>query len=242
MKKVIPILTIVAVLAFFGSAGAVMGVSSMMPGVGGTGTIGAGSMMGGGFAMTNTGGFGMMNGMAGAPVVGDDGTAYLISFNPSANPGTTPTSNSFESTITAVTPSGAVTSITLNGIASRPVVEGNVLAATASLPNFSNFNILENLGTSTPSEQSMLYVVGLPLTSSSVPVGVSLDGRFASIAVIASNAIYVVTSDFGNGMMTGSGTFNMMYGSYNFNGTGTAHSYLYIIGFDGHLVNKITLQ
>ena len=230
MKKIIPVLTIVAVLAFFGSAGAVMG----------------GSMMGGGFAMTNTGGFGMMNGMAGAPVVGDDGTAYLISFNPSANPGATPTSNSFESTITAVTPSsGAVSSITLNGIASRPVVEGNVLAATASLPDFSNFNMFENLGSASPSGQSVLYVVSLPLNASQKPVGVSLDGRFASIPVIASNAIYVVTSDFGNGMMTGSGTFNMfnaMFPNYNFNNAGTAHSYLYIIGFDGHLVNKITLQ
>ncbi len=229
MKKIIPILTMVVVLALIGVAGAVMG----------------GGMMGGGFAMTNTGGFGMMNGMAGAPVVGDDGTAYLVSYNPAANPGTLPTSNSFESTITAVTPSGAVSSITLNGIASRPVVEGNVLAATASLPNFSNFNVLENLGSAAPSGQSMLYVVSLPLNGSQTPVGVSLDGRFASIPVIASNAIYVVTSDFGNGMMTGSGTFNMfnaMFPNYNFNGTGVAHSYLYIIGFDGHLVNKTTLQ
>ncbi|MDA8240844.1 MAG: hypothetical protein M0Z67_10805 [Nitrospiraceae bacterium] len=69
MKKIIPILTMVVVLALVGIAGAVMG----------------GSMMGGGFAMTNTGGFGMMNGMAGAPVVGDDGTAYLVSYNPTAN-------------------------------------------------------------------------------------------------------------------------------------------------------------
>ncbi|MDA8105908.1 MAG: hypothetical protein M0Z71_11080 [Nitrospiraceae bacterium] len=242
MKKIIPVLTIVAVLAFFGSAGAIMGGSSMMPGVGGTGTIGAGAMMGGGFAMTNTGGFGMMNGMAGAPVVGSDGTAYLISYNPSANPGTVPGSNSFESTITAVTPSGAVSSITLNGIVSRPVVKGNALVATASLPNFSNYHVFQNFGTAAPAGQSMAYVVTLPLTSSSVPVGVSLDGQFASTPVIENNNAYVVTSDFGNGMMTGNSTFNMMYGNYNFNNTGTAHSYLYIIGLDGSLVNKITLQ
>jgi hypothetical protein len=235
MKKIIPILTIVAVLALFGGAGAAM----MGPGSGTTA-----SMMGGGFMMTNTGGFGMMNGMAAAPVVGDDGTAYLVSYNPSANPGPVPTSNSFESTLTAATVSGAVSSITLSGIASRPVVAGNVLAATSSLPDMGNYNLFENLGSAAPSGQSTLYVVNLPLTSSSVPMGVSLDGQFASIPVIASNAIYVVTSDFGNGMMTGSGTFDMfnaMYHGYNFNNGGTAKSYLYIIGFDGS-VNKIPLQ
>ncbi len=217
----------------------------ILAGVAGAAMMGPGTAMMGGFAMTNTGGFGMMNGMAGAPVVGSDGTAYLLSYNPAANPGTIPTSNSFESTITAVTPSGTVSSITLKGIASRPIVEGNLLAATASLPDFSNFNMLENLGSVSPSGQSVLYVVSLPLNASQMPVGVSLDGRFASIPVIANNAIYVLTSDFGNGMMTGSGTFNMfnaMFPNYNFNGTGTAHSYLYIIGFDGSLVNKITLQ
>lgn len=226
MKKIIPILTMVIVLGLIGGAGAAMG---------------SGPMMGGGFAMTNAGGFGMMNGMAGAPVVGSDGTAYIVSYNPSANPGTVPSSSSFESTITAVTPSGVITSITLNGIASRPVVEGNVLAATASLPDFSNFNLFENLGSAAPSGQSMLYVVSLPFTADK-PVGVSLDGHFASMPVIANNAVYVVTSDFGNGMMNGSGTFNMMYGNYNFNSSGTAKSYLYIIGFDGSLVNKLTLQ
>ena len=224
VKKILLIALLVGMFAFAGIAGAAM--------------MGGGTMMG----LTNTGGFGMMNGMAGAPVVDSNGTAYLVSYNPSANPGPVPSSNSFESVITAVTPSGAVNSITLKGIVSRPVIDGNVLVATASLPNFSNFNVFGNLGTTAPSGQSMAYVVNLPLTSSSVPVGVSLDGQFASTPVIANNNVYIVTSDFGNGMMTGNSTFNMMYGSYNFNGTGTAHSYLYIIGFDGNLVNKITLQ
>jgi hypothetical protein len=235
MKKILLIGIVAGLLVFAGIAGAAM----MGPGAG---TIGAGAMMGGGFAMTNTGGFGMTNGMAGAPVVGDDGTAYVVSYNPSANPGTVPTSSSFESTITAVSPSGAVSSITLNGMVSRPVVYGNALVATASLPDFSNFDVLENLGSTTPSGQSMVYVVNLPITSSSVPVGASLDGRFASTPVIEHNNAYVVTSDFGNGMMTGNSTFGTMYGNYNFNSTGTAHSYLYIIGLDGSLVNKIPLQ
>lgn len=234
MKKILSVVLIMGMIAFAGVAGAAMmgGGSSTVPG----------SMMGGGGMMTNTGGFGMMNGMAGAPVVGSDGTAYVIGYNPTTNPGTVPTNNSFTSTITAVTPSGSVGSITLKGIVSRPVIDGNLLVATSSLPDMMNFNVVGNLGTTAPTEQSMVYVVNLPVTSSSMPVGVSLDGQFASMPVIANNAVYVVTSDFGNGMMTGSSTFNMMYGNYNFNGTGTAHSYLYIIGFDGKLINKIQIQ
>jgi hypothetical protein len=233
MKRIFLTGILVGVLAFAGISGAVM----MGPGTGGTGT-----MMGGGIGMTNTGGFGMMNGMAGAPVVGSDGTAYLMSYNPSANPGTLPGSNSFESTITAITPSGAVNSITLKGIVSRPVINGNVLVATTSLPDMSNFDVFGNLGTTTPAGQSMAYVVYLPLTSSSVPAAVSLDGRFASTPVIANNNVYIVTSDFGGAMMNGNNTFNMMFGSYNFNAAGNAKSYMYIVDFDGNLVNKITLQ
>ncbi len=232
MKKILIAALLVGMLSFAGIAGAAM--------MGGTDITG--TMMGGGIGMTNTGGFGMMNGMAGAPVVGSDGTAYLVSYNPTANPGTVPSDNSFESTITAVTAAGAVNSITLNGIVSRPVIDGNLLVATSSLPDMMNFNVVGNLGTTAPAGQSMVYVVSLPLSSSSVPVGVSLDGQFASLPVIANNAVYVTTSDFGNGMMTDSSTFNMMFGNYNFSGTGTAHSYLYIIGFDGNLINKIQLQ
>jgi hypothetical protein len=233
MKKILSIVLAAGLLMFAGIAGAAM----MGPGTGTTS-----SMMGGGFAMTNTGGFGMMNGMAGAPVVGSDGTAYIVSYNPTANPGAVPSSSSFQSTIMAVTPSGSISSITLQGIVSRPVVEGDVLVATSSLPNMGDFDVFANLGTASPSGQSMAYIVSLPLTSSSKPIGVSLDGGFASLPVIENNNVYVVTSDFGNGMMNGNNTFNMMYGNYNFNGTGTAHSYLYIVGFDGSLVNKITLQ
>ncbi len=232
MKKIFLVTLLVGMLAFAGIAGAsMMGGGTMMGGTGGT-------MM----DLTNTGGFGMMNGMAGAPVVDSNGTAYLVSYNPTASPDTVPSSDSFESVITAVTPSGAVSSITLKGIVSRPVISGGVLAATASLPDFSNFDVVGNLGTTTPSGQSMAYIINLPLTSSSVPVGVSLDGQFASMPVIANNNVYIFTSDFGNGMMTGSSTFNMMYGNYSFTGTGTPHSYMYIIGFNGSLVNKITLQ
>lgn len=213
--------------------------SASMVGMG-TGTTR--TMMGGGFTMTNTGGFGMLNGMAAAPVVDSEGTAYIVSYNPTANPGKVPTSSSFQSTITAVSPSGSVYTITLDGIVSMPVIEDGVLIATSSLPNMTNFDVVGDYGTASPSEQSMAYIVNLPLTSSSVPVGVSLDGQFASTPVIENNNAYIVTSDYGNGMLTGSGTFSNIYGNYNFNSTGTAHSYMYIIGLDGTLVNKITLQ
>ena len=255
MRKFLLMGVLAGLLVLAGTAGAAMGpgmgtgtgtgtgtVSGAMgPGMG-TGTIGSGSMMGSGFAMTNTGGFGMTNGMAGAPVVGGDGTAYLISYNPSANPGSVPSSSSFQSTITAVDPAGSVSTITVNGIVSKPIIEGNVLVATASLPDMADFHVVRNYGSATPSNQSMAYIVHLPLTASSVPVGVSLDGQFASTPVVENGNVYVVSSDFGNGMMTGSGTFTNMYGNFNFNNAGTAHSYMYIIGLDGNLINKITLQ
>lgn len=225
MKKILSIALLAGMFAFVGIAGA-----AMM----------GGSMMDGGMMMTNAGGFGMMNGMAGSPVVDTDGTAYIVTQNPTASAGTVPGSNSFQSTLSAITPSGQITTITLNGIVSKPVVDGGKIAATASLPNIGNYNVVGNLGTS-PS-QSVLYAISLPLTSSSVPIAVTLDGQFASMPVIANNQVYVTTSDFGNAMMQGNTTFNNMYGNFNFNGTGTAKSYLYIVGFDGTLINKIQLQ
>ena len=232
MKKVvISLLVLAAVIGVSGMFGNVN--AAMMGGPGGV----SGPMMG----LTNSGGFGMMNGMAGAPVVGDDGTAYIVGFNSTAPANTFPGSNVFQSTISAVTPSGAIETLTLNGMVSRPVIYENFLVATASLPDLTNYWVVDNFGTSSPSVQSVLYIVSLPMTSSTVPAAVTLDGKFASVPVIANDSIYVVTSDFGNAMMNGNSTFNMMYGNYNFNSTGNAKSYLYIISFDG-TTNKITLQ
>ncbi len=237
MKKFIgSLLVLVAVITVFGMFANVN--AAMMGGPGGV----PGSMMGGGMmGLTNSGGFGMMNGMAGSPVVGDDGTAYIVGFNSTAPANTLPGSNVFQSTISAVTPSGVIETLTLNGMVSRPVIYVNFLVATASLPDLTNYWVVDNFGTSSPSVQSVLYIVSLPMTDSTVPVAVTLDGKFASVPVIANNSIYVVTSDFGNAMMNGNNTFNMMYGNYNFNSTGSAKSYLYIISFDG-TTNKITLQ
>lgn len=192
--------------------------------------------------MTNTGGFGMMNGMAGTPVVGDDGTAYLVVHNPASSSGATPNSNSFESKLLAVRNTGDTVSLTLKGMTSKPVVFGNVLVATASLPDFSNYMMVYNYVTNTVNSQSVLYVFSLPLSSASAPSAVSLDGNYASIPVIANNNIYVTTTDFGNAMMQGNNTFAGMYGAYNFNSTGSAKSSLYILNLDGTIALKVTIQ
>jgi hypothetical protein len=235
MKRTILVLMLACLLAFAGNAGAAMG-GGMMGGVTPT------AMMGGGMNMTNTGGFGMMNGMAGSPVVGNDGTAYLVSYNPTASPGSVPTSNSFQSTVSAITPSGQINTITLKGIVSRPVVSGDVLVATASLPDASNYNVIGSLGSSSTG-QSVLYAITLPINSSTpAPIAVTMDGEFASVPVIAADKVYVTTTDFGIAMMQGNTTFGGMYGSFNFNNAGTAKSYLYIVNFDGSLAAKIPLQ
>ncbi|MBA4373298.1 MAG: hypothetical protein C0402_10625 [Thermodesulfovibrio sp.] len=241
MKKILMITVLVGMLAFMGSAQASMtGGGNFTPGAMMGGGIGPGTMMSNGIGMANAGGFGMMNGLSSAPLVGSDGTAYIVGFNSTAAAGTTPSSNVFQSTISAVTTAGAIQTLTLKGIVSRPVLANGYLVATASLPDTTNFNVVGNLGTNSTSK-SILYAVTLPLTSSSLPVALSLDGEFASVPVIVGNNIYVVTSDFGSGMMDGSNVFNMMYGNYNFSNS-NAHSYMYIVDFSGKLINKITLQ
>ncbi|MEJ2695752.1 MAG: hypothetical protein P8013_03810 [Candidatus Sulfobium sp.] len=235
MKKqtVFKVLSLVAVLvmAFAVRSEAMMGT----PVSGGT-TDGGGYITGGmmgGFQMTNNGGFGMMNGMAGTPVVGDDGTAYLVSYTPTADPGTIPTYNSFQSSLMAFSPDGTPVTLTLNGILSRPLVEGNVLVATASLPNFQQFNVLDNT-----SGQSVLYAVSLPFSASSTPAAIALDGNYASVPVIKNNMVYVTTTDFGNAMM-GSGTFSMF--NYDFS-TSAAKSYLYMYNLNDGTLNKYEIQ
>jgi hypothetical protein len=196
------------------------------------------AMMGGGFAMTNNGGFGMMNGMAGAPVVGNDGTAYLVSYTPqTATTGTAPTSASFHSSLMAFSPDGGTpVTLTLNGILSRPVVDfdGNYLVATASLPDFTQFSVDGNY----MNGQSVLYAVQLPLSAASTPMAVALDGGYASLPVVQNNMVYVTTTDFGNAMM-GSGTFSMF--NYDFS-TSTAKSYLYIFNLNNQTINKYEIQ
>lgn len=200
-----------------------------------------GGGMAGGSMMTNGWGFGMMSGMAGAPVVGDDGTAYIVSHNPASTPGTTPTNNSFESKLVSVKTNGETASLTLKGMISRPVVVGNYLVATASVPDCGNFMVVGNYGNNALNRQSVLYILTLPFSSSTVPGALSMDGSYASVPVVAANHVYVTTTDFGNAMMQGSNMFNGMYGNYNYNSDGTAKSYLYIFNFDGTAPVKVEL-
>ncbi|MBF0563632.1 MAG: hypothetical protein HQK89_00160 [Nitrospirae bacterium] len=192
--------------------------------------MGTGSGMGIGSTtamMGSTDNYGMMNGMSGSPVVGSDGTAYLLTYQLSSTSGTS--SSTFKSTLSAVTLSGQKTSITLTGIVSRPVLssDGGLLFATTSMPDMSQYNMMGNFSTSTTS-LSTLYVIQLPLTQNSKLTAVSLAGNYASVPVIVNNKIYVSTTDFGGSMMGSGVVSNPQQGS----------SYLYIINFDGTVVSK----
>lgn len=199
-------------------------------------------MSGGG--MTNSGGFGMMNGMAGTPVVDDEGIAYLVRWEPNQNPGTMPNSNSFKSTLMAINPNtGKVVSLILDGMLSGPVLSdnGNVLVATASLPNFEDFQMVANHGESNAESQSVLYAIKLPLTESTVPAAVSLDGSYASIPVIANGVVYVTTTSHGDYMM-GRNMFDGMFDNFDFNNQQYQKSFLYVVGLNGILKAKIEIE
>lgn len=232
VRSLLVLVTVIVVFSMFGTVNATM-MGPGWPGMGGPGMFGNAMM-------TNNGGFGMMNGMTGAPIIGDDGTAYLVSYSPTANPGIAPNSNSFKSTILAYGPNGQVSSLDLKGIVSRPIILGDYMVATASLPDFSNYSFFGNYGTNPVSGQSVLYVVNAPLTSSTTPLAISMDGSFASAPVIANNHVYVTTSDWGTAMMNNMA--NWMYGNYNFNQAGNAKTYLYIFNLDGTLASKIVVQ
>jgi len=242
----LPVIVIGLLLVSLVSADAMMGGGGGMGGGTGTGGTGTGGMGGGGMMtgvpLKNSGGMGMMGGMDGSPVVGEDGTAYLITFNPTAPVGTVPSGSSFRSRLVAITTAGTETSINLRGIVSAPVISGTTLFGTASLPDFANYTLTGNHGTYPESEQSVLYILALPMTNSSIPQAVSLDGSYASAPVLANNHIYVVTSDFGRAMMQGNSSFQRMFDGYNFNHSGIAKSYLYILNLDGTLVSKTVIQ
>jgi hypothetical protein len=102
--------------------------------------------------------------------------------------------------------------------------------------------VIYDHGTNPDNQQSVLYFISLPLTSSSKPQAVALDGRFASAPVLANNLIYVVTTDFGRAMMQANPSFQRMFNGYNFNSSGTAESYMYILNLDGTLVSKTVIE
>ena len=146
--------------------GSASGSFAMMGGWNGW-TGGCGWTGGRGGMMTNAGGFGMMNGLAASPVVGPDGTAYLVSTVPSATLGTSPSWKSFQSNIIAVSPAGQILKLTLDGMISRPVIDATSLIATASLPNNGNYLIMANHATA--AAQSAIFWLDLPLSATILP-------------------------------------------------------------------------
>ncbi len=247
--KIAVILTTLMVFAFTSSSFAMMTGGGGMTGGGtgtGTGMMGGGGVVGGSM-MVSAGGFGMMGGAAGAPIVGPDGTAYITSMMPSVTPGTHPTSNSFVSNMMAVTTSGQTIKLSINGIMSKPVSAngitvngstGDFVMSTVSLPNMSDYSIMHDY--SSAAGQSVLFWMQTPFTSSSVPVAVKMDGRYASQPVIANNMIYVTTTNNGYAMMQGIDVFGTTFPNYT--AGSAAKSYMYIFHMDGTLVSKTQLQ
>jgi len=226
MNKTLVVLSVVTVMMLI----TVTGSFAMMSGGGG--------MMGGGSMMTTSGGFGMMDGMGGAPIVATDGTAFVTSMVPTATPGTIPTSGSFESHMMAVTTAGQTVKMSVSGLMSKPVVSGNYMISTVSLPNMKDYTIVADNGTTT--QQSVAVWLHLPMTLSSTPLAIKMDGLYASAPVIKNNLVYITTSDFGYGMMQGNDVYSSTFPNMTF--SSASMSYLYIFSTSGTLVSKTVLQ
>ncbi len=192
---------------------------------------------------TNNSGFGMTNGQMGAPVIGPNGSAYIVTYTPAQNiMGTAPSSQSFRSTLIEITRTGQMHTVTLSGISSQPLIFNGVLLATASLADPTQFQVISNFGTSTTG-QSMLYIVPIPIAENQAPLlAFAMDGAFASNPVVTNNQIYVVTSDFGNALMSDVNSFNSSFGTFDFTNSGQAKSWLYVINTNGTLAQKVELQ
>ena len=231
--KIVFILTVVTILA-----SAAVGSAAMVTPYG---------MMGGGSMMTSSGGFGMMNGMAGEPMVGSDGTAYIVTMMPSATPGTTPTTGSFESNMIAVTTSGQTVKMSVGGLMSKPVfangimfngVTGDYMIATVSLPTMSDYSVMAVDGVNT--NHSVVFWMQTPVSTSSVPMAIAMDGRYASHPMIANNQIYIMTTNNGNAMMEGTNVFSKTFPTYM--SASTPITYLYVFKMDGTLVLRTQIQ
>jgi hypothetical protein len=129
----------------------------------------------------------MMKGMLGAPVVGDDGTAYIVSY--------ARTDAGMISRVRAVKLDGTTADVALRGKVSVPVLQGVYLFATASVPILNDYNLIFNHGTNPAGEQSVLFRLPAPFVSNAIPDAAVLDGRIASKPVVAANRIYVTTKD-----------------------------------------------
>jgi hypothetical protein len=129
----------------------------------------------------------MMKGMLSAPVVGDDGTAYIVRYASSIS--------GMVSRISSYGLDGSTADVALRGKVSVPVPQGAYLFATTSGPILSDYDLTGNYGTNPAGEQSVLFRLPAPFGANAIPDAVTLDGRIASKPVISSNRIYVTTKD-----------------------------------------------
>lgn len=129
----------------------------------------------------------MMKGMLNAPVVGDDGTAYIASY--------AATDAGMISRISAFRLDGTTAEVALRGKVSVPVPLGAYLFATTSVPKLTDYNLLFTHGTNPAVEQSVLFRLPALFGSDEIPDAAALDGRIASKPVVSANRIYVTTRD-----------------------------------------------
>jgi hypothetical protein len=129
----------------------------------------------------------MLKGMLSAPVVGDDGTAYIVRYAISIS--------GMVSRISSYGLDGSTADVALRGKVSVPVPQGAYLFATTSGPILNDYNLILNHGTNPAGEQSVFFRLPAPFGAGAIPDAVTLDGRIASKPVISSNRIYVTTKD-----------------------------------------------
>lgn len=181
----------------------------------------------------------VVGGLAGLPVVDDAGTAFIVSHSISSINTVILNSNTVSSALSAITPAGQKTTLTLGGISSAPVITGPSLVATASLPDTDEFRVIQDLGGAQENERSVLYRVSLPLSATARPEAVVLEGAFASAPRVEDNRIYVVTSD-SISLLNGSGPLAQALGNVTFN-QGQGNSFLYIFDNNFRLLSKTSL-
>ena len=163
------------------------------------------------------------------PIVSSDGTTYIVNIvPPEFEEGeefdfSDFDSSSIETILSAITSDGEKTSTTLSGKVIRPFVseDNTLLAATVPFPE---------------TDESVLYLINLPLVNDAVVSKVSLDGNFVSMPFISNETeqIYLTTvkvdievEDFDD---LEPEDFEEIQQNIK--------KFLYIIGFDGSVVLK----
>jgi len=129
----------------------------------------------------------LIKGMLNAPVVGDDGTAYIVSY--------AATDAGMISKISAFKLDGTTANVALRGKVSVPVPLGAHIFGSTSAPKLTDYNLLFTHGTNPAGEQSVLFRLPAPFVSTAIADAAALDGRIASKPVVSANRIYVTTKD-----------------------------------------------